>query len=365
MFNNTEQQPTDNKSRRSTGFTRPTFLFMALPAALALSACGGGDGSGANTPQPGVPVASNGCDYAGLNQRLSARLRGSDADGRPLTYRIVDDPTRGSVTLTDPLRGDFTYTPNTDARGTDSFTFLVNNGRSDSAPATHRIVYIPRIMPLGDSITEGVTTPNPPASQRVSYRKKLYDDLTAASFRVDFVGSRSNGSAAGLADSDHEGNPGWCDDNSPTCSVSGGQTVDGNIARILDESLPDVILLHIGTNHFSPNASGVNSILDKISAWGQGHHRVSVFLARIIPTVDGSLDVNTYNDNVQAVAGSRAGAEILTVDQQAELRIAGDPNRADPALMGDNLHPNQTGYDRMAARWRDRILASGVLPRCP
>lgn len=351
---------------RCSRSTRPILLVVVLPAALAVAACGGSDGGASAPPPSPLPLASDGCEYAGLDQPLAGQLRGSDPQGRPLSYSIVDNPAQGAVTLTDPLRGDFTYTPNTGARGTDRFTFRVDNGEERSAPGTYRIVYTPRILPLGDSITEGVTmSPNPPSSQRVSYRKKLYDDLAAAAFRVDFVGSLANGAAAGLADPDHEGHPGWCDDNNPNCNVSGEQTVDGRVTGILDDARPDVVLLHIGTNHFSPDASGINSILDKISAWGLSNQPVSVFLARIIPTVNGSLDVDMYNDNVQAIAGNRDGAEIFTVDQQAELQLAGDPNRADPALMGDNLHPNQTGYDRMAARWRDRIIASGVLPRCP
>lgn len=359
----------DKRSSRRAGLTRPVLRLIAPALALALSGCGGGNGAGAGDtppPAPERPVAIASCDYTGLDQPLSRQLSGSDPQNRPLTYSIVDSPAKGAVTLTDPLRGDFTYTPNTGARGTDSFTFRVNNGAAESAPASYRIVYTPRIVPLGDSITDGVmASGTPPAAQRVSYRKKLYDDLVAAGFRVDFVGSRSSGEAAGIADPDHEGNPGWCDDNRPNCNVSGGQTVDGNISGVLNDVRPDVVLLHIGTNHFDPDPSGINSILEKISTWALANHPIDVFLARIIPTLNGSLDVNTFNDNVEAIAADRQGARVFIVDQQAELGSADGPNLADPALMADNLHPNQTGYERMAARWRERLLAAGVLPRCP
>jgi lysophospholipase L1-like esterase len=33
--------------------------------------------------------------------------------------------------------------------------------------------------------------------------------------------------------------------------------------------------------------------------------------------------------------------------------------------MGDNLHPNQDGYDTMADKWKVDMLTSGVLPSCP
>lgn len=355
----------DQITRTVGSSAAPLFSNITLLAlgALALAGCGGGNGGGGGS-SPSL-VANTACDYTDINQSLSGQLTGNDAQGRRLTFSIVDNPGKGSVTLTDPLTGQFVYTPNSNARGTDSFSFRVHNGQSYSQPATFRVVYIPRVMPLGDSITEGLTgTGMPAASQRISYRKKLYEELQAAGFQFDFVGSLSNGAGAGLADADHEGHAGWCDDNTPACNVSGGQSVEGNITSVLNNSPPDAILLHIGTNHFDTNASGVASILDRISLWAQSNHPVSVFLARIIPARDGSLDVTTFNNNVQAVAGNRPGVSVHVVDQQSALRSGGNANAADAALMSDNLHPNTAGYERMAARWRDDIVGSGLIPSC-
>src|SRR4051812_20494993 len=58
-----------------------------------------------------------------------------------------------------------------------------------------------RVMPLGDSITEGTQVPG-------GYRIGLWQRLAAGGYRVDYVGSQFNG-PAGLADHDHEGHPGW------------------------------------------------------------------------------------------------------------------------------------------------------------
>jgi len=60
-------------------------------------------------------------------------LTGSDLEGSALTYDIVTNPAHGSLSGTAP---NITYTPNTDYVGTDSFTFKVNDGATDSAPAT-------------------------------------------------------------------------------------------------------------------------------------------------------------------------------------------------------------------------------------
>ena len=60
-------------------------------------------------------------------------LVGTDADNNPLTYTIVAQPTKGTLTGTAP---NVTYTPSSNQHGADSFTFKVNDGTVDSAVAT-------------------------------------------------------------------------------------------------------------------------------------------------------------------------------------------------------------------------------------
>jgi VCBS repeat-containing protein len=54
----------------------------------------------------------------------------TDPDGDPLTAILVDNPTNGTLTLNPD--GSFTYTPNDDFNGTDSFTYFANDGTSNS-----------------------------------------------------------------------------------------------------------------------------------------------------------------------------------------------------------------------------------------
>src|SRR3982751_4842369 len=58
-----------------------------------------------------------------------------------------------------------------------------------------------RVMPLGDSITEGTQVPG-------GYRIGLWQRVSSNGYRVDFVGSQFNG-PSNLGDHDHEGHPGW------------------------------------------------------------------------------------------------------------------------------------------------------------
>ncbi len=60
-------------------------------------------------------------------------ITGSDSDGDPLTYIIVDQPTVGDISDTAPH---IKYTSGFDQLGLDSFTFKVNDGNVDSNIAT-------------------------------------------------------------------------------------------------------------------------------------------------------------------------------------------------------------------------------------
>lgn len=88
-----------------------------------------------------APVATNQA-VPGFPEDTSTTIRlvGSDADGDALTFRIVSSPAHGSVSGTAP---DLVYTPVADYHGPDEFTFVVNDGEVDSAPATVTLVVSP------------------------------------------------------------------------------------------------------------------------------------------------------------------------------------------------------------------------------
>ncbi|MGD9419158.1 MAG: Ig-like domain-containing protein, partial [Verrucomicrobiota bacterium JB025] len=71
---------------------------------------------------------------------LSITLSGTDPENDPLTYSVVTQPANGVLTGTAP---NLTYTPNDGYDGADSFTFTVNDGNNDSAPATVSITVEP------------------------------------------------------------------------------------------------------------------------------------------------------------------------------------------------------------------------------
>ena len=67
------------------------------------------------------------------NADQALTLAGSGGNQTPLTYSIVTQPAHGTLSGTAP---NLIFRPTSGYSGTDSFTFMVNNGNADSAPAT-------------------------------------------------------------------------------------------------------------------------------------------------------------------------------------------------------------------------------------
>jgi cellulose biosynthesis protein BcsQ len=81
-------------------------------------------------------------------------LGGNDPDGDTVVYSVVTDPVHGALSGTAP---NLTYTPNRDFHGPDSFTFKVNDGAADSAPATVSIT-VTKVNDPSVAASDHVTT---------------------------------------------------------------------------------------------------------------------------------------------------------------------------------------------------------------
>ena len=107
--------------------------------------------AGAPPNQP--PVATPQSLSVAEDTRLNITLAGSDPEGSSLTYILVDQPSHGRL---DPqssgasrqcqggsTTNQFIYAPATNYNGPDRFTFKVNDGQTDSAPAAISITVTP------------------------------------------------------------------------------------------------------------------------------------------------------------------------------------------------------------------------------
>jgi lysophospholipase L1-like esterase len=189
-----------------------------------------------------------------------------------------------------------------------------------------------KILPLGDSITDGVGV-----SGGGSYRIELFHLALQAQQEITYVGSLSNGPQ--MVDMqpfprDHEGHSGW--------TIS---QIDGITPSYALDDDPHIILLHIGTNDMrgdvSMSATRLGTLIDQIVAELPNSLLV---VAKIIPYPSQSTQVTTYNNAVPGVVEMRAsaGKHVVLVDQ-----FTGFPNNELP----DGVHPNAQGYARMARVW--------------
>lgn len=90
--------------------------------------------------QNAAPVAGNLelCTYK--NVAITDRFSATDPEGDLLTFRLVDKPKRGAVTICEDGSGEFTYTPYENKTGKDSFTYVaVDAVGNTSAPATVKV----------------------------------------------------------------------------------------------------------------------------------------------------------------------------------------------------------------------------------
>jgi len=74
-----------------------------------------------------APVAVDGAVTASRTAPGTGTFVATDADGPARTFEVVAQPKKGQV-LIDASTGTFSYTPNANAKGSDTFTFRVFDG---------------------------------------------------------------------------------------------------------------------------------------------------------------------------------------------------------------------------------------------
>lgn len=184
-----------------------------------------------------------------------------------------------------------------------------------------------RILPLGDSITEG--------SNQISYRPALAKLLKDSDLDVAFVGPKE--APAGLR---HGG--------------YGGKNAE-QIAELYEgfhASTPaDIVLIHAGHNHFAeekPVPGIVRATESMIANARKANPKVTVLLAQVIPS--GKLPKYSYlpelNRELAKLAAKlhRPEQKVIVVDQATGFDWKTD-------AVADRVHPNQRGAEKMAGRW--------------
>lgn len=221
-----------------------------------------------------------------------------------------------------------------------------------------------KILPLGNSITVGYTDGVLPVSQQISYRFGLYYQLTSAGYTFDFVGSEQSGCAF-FSDCQHGGINGFRDQYLVRLLTDGydeKRLKQLTAGPYLDAFNPDIILLHLGTNDVThetnPGTAQMEAVLNLIDAYeARAGKEVTVFLALIINRMTGyplRTETSNYNNQLKAMAQARInnGDKIVILDMEHDAGFL--YNSTD---MTDYLHPNTTGYNKMAGLWYQYITS--------
>ncbi|WP_299759219.1 SGNH/GDSL hydrolase family protein [uncultured Pontibacter sp.] len=273
------------------------------------------------------------------------------------------------------------------------------SGYSEVVNATTNPDDIIRLMPLGDSNTDGGSG-SIAQGLRIGYRKELYrlltEDASKQGYKIDFVGSEQSGqnhqddflqNNGYELDIDHAGFGGARDEDIALLLKNGefnfyntGDYRGPGGGPYLNKYNPDIILLHIGTNWVdgSENAMhDVMGILDQVDNYeAVAKKEVIVVIAKIIkrvcyddeagetqcPTPLEAENSLKYNAMLESYVNQRisTGDKLLLVDMQDGAGI-NYKYGTDGGDMADNLHPNQAGYNKMAPVWFDALM-SPIVP---
>ncbi len=354
--------------------SRPLMTTLAMALALA-TACGGTDDSPGKTTSGDLGASAGGMggatsvvsissvSGATTGPATSGTMSSSTSSGGSTTSAATSQSAGGTASSTggetpsDSTTGVSSSSGGSAGAGTDSTSSAGGSSTGDTStggaggsggsngfnPCPTEAGSECKVLPLGDSITEGC------CSQPFGgYRIELFRQARADNKGLTFVGALQNGPA--MVDGvsfprDHEGHGGYTID-----SDAGHSGISGMITQnALQNYQPHIVLLMIGTNDINGNVDINNApnrlanLVDDITTRAPD---ALLVVAAIIPTTNDGTNakVEPYNAAMEALVEERAsaGKHVVFLDNYAAFRS--NPNYK-TALMADGLHPNTAGYE--------------------
>ncbi len=221
-----------------------------------------------------------------------------------------------------------------------------------------------KILPLGNSITQA-------SNLYQSYRYPLWKKLLDDGLDFDFIGSQTDHYNCGTPtfpdylgqsfDMDHEGHWGWrCDEVLQGDGGTSNCRGSGSLADWLQTYTPDIALVHLGTNDMFQGTGGngsinitINELKMIIDTLRADNPNMIILLALLIPTSDPdqTWKIPLLNAQIPQIAIDKydPNSPIIIVDQYTGYDPVADNQ-------SDGVHPNASGEEKMAQKWRDAII---------
>ncbi len=214
-----------------------------------------------------------------------------------------------------------------------------------------------RVLPLGNSITQGRVDQGSTKPVVYSYRYPLWQMLDSTGINFDMVGSIDHNFQDAYIDYpdadfdlDHEGHWGW---------TTGG--ILAELAGWLDGYTPDIALIHLGTNDGNTDSLGtVNNLKNIIDTLRADNPNVTIVLPKLMTPW-----ITVVNKSVDSIAKekSTAQSQIIVIDQSDGF--INDPSKQNTDTW-DWVHTNTSGDRKMAEKWYTAIINNfGLLDSDP
>ncbi|MEO6475135.1 MAG: Ig-like domain-containing protein [Luteolibacter sp.] len=201
-------------------------------------------------PVDDAPLAGNVETSVLEDSSVTVNLLGTVPNGASITYAVLTQPAHGTLAGTAPA---LTYTPEPNYNGSDSFTYKVHDGTTDSPPATASIT----VTPVNDQPVAGS------ASYTVRQRENLSFTLT---------GSSVDGDELYYEVTDQPDNSGTLSGSSPTfvytpdLYFTGTETIRVTAISLRSglASAPADITFEVTSNNLPPIAEELNVTIDTL-----------------------------------------------------------------------------------------------------
>uniref|UniRef100_UPI001F605863 Ig-like domain-containing protein n=1 Tax=Vibrio sp. 10N.222.47.A9 TaxID=1903178 RepID=UPI001F605863 len=248
---------------------------------------------------------------------VSGTLSASDEDGDSLSFTKATDPSRGSVVVDE--NGDWTYTPNENYNGDDSFTVVVSDGQGGTDTLTVNVGVTPiNDSPVGEDVSV-TTDEDTPISGSLTATDADNDQLTYSKGTEPSNGSvivDENGNWTYTPDENYNGS------DSFTVVVDDGQggtdtiTVDVGVSPVPSVSITETVNVNEGS------AAEFTVSLDKVADTAVTVNLTSSTAgANTAESDDIGNMVVTLSDGVMVVTPNDDGSYTIPAGQ-TELKVS-------------------------------------------